>query len=170
MVVMVLPRRLARFNRVVTNRVTGPLAGRLPGFGVIIHRGRRSGREYRTPINIFRTSDGYVAALTYGVTDWARNVLAAGGCELETRGRRVPLTRPRLVHDPTRRDMPPVVRQLVGMIGVTDFLYLRTAPDADNVDRPVCWITWSTGRCCDVGRLGRCGRSCRIGWRCRATA
>ncbi|SCF06599.1 hypothetical protein GA0070607_5111 [Micromonospora coriariae] len=76
MLAMVLPRRLARFNRVVTNRVTGPLAGRLPGFGVIIHRGRRSGRVYRTPINIFRTSGGYVAALTYGFTDWARNVLA----------------------------------------------------------------------------------------------
>ncbi|WP_231929401.1 nitroreductase family deazaflavin-dependent oxidoreductase [Micromonospora inositola] len=134
MVAMVLPRRLARFNRVVTNRVTGPLAGWLPGFGVIIHRGRRSGREYRTPINIFRTSDGYVAALTYGVTDWARNVLAAGGCELEIRGRRARLTSPRLVHDPTRRDMPPVVRQVVGMIGATDFIHLRSAPDADQVD------------------------------------
>ncbi len=131
---MVLPRRLARFNRVVTNRVTGPLAGWLPGFGVVSPRGRRSGREYRTPINIFRTSDGYVAALTYGVTDWARNVLAAGGCELEIRRQRVPVTRPRLVHDPTRRDMPPVVRQLVGMIGVTDFLYLHTVAHADHVD------------------------------------
>jgi deazaflavin-dependent oxidoreductase (nitroreductase family) len=129
-VAMVLPKRLARFNRVVTNRVTGPLAGWLPGFGVIVHRGRRSGREYRTPINIFQTSDGYVAALTYGVTDWARNVMAAGGCELETRGRRVRLVGPRVVHDPTRRDMPAVVRQIVGMIGVTDFVYLRSVPDA----------------------------------------
>lgn len=122
---MVLPKRLARFNRVATNRVTGPLAGRLPGFGVVIHRGRRSGREYRTPVNAFRRPDGYVVALTYGVTDWARNVLAAGGCELETRGRRVRLTDPRLVQDPTRRDMPPLVRQLVGTLGVTEFLYLR---------------------------------------------
>ena len=131
---MVLPKRLARFNRVVTNRATGPLAGWLPGFGVIIHRGRRSGREYRTPINVFRTSDGYVVALTYGITDWAKNVLAAGGCELQTRRRRVRLTDPRLVHDPTRRDMPPVVRQIVGRIGVTDFLHLRTVPHADHVD------------------------------------
>lgn len=129
MVPMVLPKRLARFNRVVTNRVARPLAGWLPGFGVVIHRGRRSGRQYRTPINIFRTSDGYVAALTYGLTDWVRNVLAAGGCELEIRGRRVSLTDPRLVHDPTRRDMPPVVRQVVGMIGVADFLHLRTVSD-----------------------------------------
>jgi deazaflavin-dependent oxidoreductase (nitroreductase family) len=126
---MVLPKRLARFNRVATNRVARPVAGWLPGFGVVVHRGRRSGRQYRTPINIFRTSDGYVAALTYGITDWVRNVLAAGGCELETRGRRVALADPRLVHDPTRRDMPPVVRQVVGMIGVTDFLHLRAAPE-----------------------------------------
>lgn len=129
MVAVVLPKRLARFNRVATNRITGPLAGWLPGFGVVVHRGRRSGRSYRTPINIFRTPDGYVAALTYGVTDWARNVMATGGCELETRRKRVRLTDPRLVHDPGRRDMPPVIRQLVGIIGVTDFLYLRRPPD-----------------------------------------
>jgi deazaflavin-dependent oxidoreductase (nitroreductase family) len=133
-VAVVLPRRVARFNRVVTNRITGPLAGWLPGFGVVVHRGRRSGREFRTPINIFRTSDGYVAALTYGVTDWARNVITAGGCELETRRRRVRLTDPRLVHDPARHDMPLVVRQLVGIIGVTDFLYLRTVPEASDIN------------------------------------
>jgi len=125
---MVLPRRLALFNRVATNRVTRPVAGWLPGFGVVVHRGRRSGREYRTPINIFRISEGYVAALPYGVTDWARNVMAAGGCELQTRGRRRHLTHPSLVHDPNRRDIPPVIRQIVGMIGVTDFLYLRPGP------------------------------------------
>ncbi|HEX2772366.1 MAG TPA: nitroreductase family deazaflavin-dependent oxidoreductase [Micromonosporaceae bacterium] len=131
---VVLPRRLAGFNRLVTNRITSPLAGWLPGFGIVVHRGRRSGREYRTPINIFRTSDGYVAALTYGITDWARNVITAGGCELETRRQRVRLTDPRLVHDPTRHDMPPVVRQLVGIIGVTDVLYLRTVPKSGEVD------------------------------------
>jgi deazaflavin-dependent oxidoreductase (nitroreductase family) len=133
---VVLPRRLARFNRVVTNRIADPLAGWLPGFGVVVHRGRRSGRDYRTPINVFRTTEGYVAALTYGVTDWARNVLSAGGCELETRGRRVTLTDPRLVHDPSRHDMPPVVRQLLGGMGVRDFLYFRSVPKAGQESAP----------------------------------
>jgi deazaflavin-dependent oxidoreductase (nitroreductase family) len=122
---MVLPKRLARFNRVVSNRVLGPLAGVLPGFGVVIHRGRRSGREYRTPVNAFRTRDGYVVALTYGVGDWTRNVLAAGGCELETGHRRVGLTDPRLVHDPERRAAPVAIRPILAAIGVTDFLHLR---------------------------------------------
>ena len=126
---MVIPKRVARFNRIVTNRISDPLAGRLPGFGIVVHRGRRSGRPYRTPINVFRAPGGYVAALTYGTdTDWVKNVLAAGGCEMEVRRRRVRLTDPRVVHDESRRDMPPGVRQLLGLIGVTDFLHLATAP------------------------------------------
>jgi len=126
---MVIPKRVALFNRVVTNRITGHVAGRLPGFGIVLHRGRRSGHPYRTPINVFRGGDGYVAALTYGTdTDWVKNVLAAGGCELEVRRQRVRLTDPRVVHDETRSAMPPGVRQLLGMLGVTDFLYLAIAP------------------------------------------
>jgi deazaflavin-dependent oxidoreductase (nitroreductase family) len=126
---MVIPKRVARVNRVVTNRVAGHVAGRLPGFGIVQHRGRRSGRPYRTPINVFRVSGGYVAALTYGTdTDWVKNVLAAGGCELEVRRRRVRLTDPRVVHDETRHDMPLGVRQLLAVLGVTDFLYLAVAP------------------------------------------
>ncbi|MGH3476027.1 MAG: nitroreductase family deazaflavin-dependent oxidoreductase [Nocardioidaceae bacterium] len=120
---------MARVNRVVTNRVAGHVAGRLPGFGIVQHRGRRSGRPYRTPINVFRVSGGYVAALTYGTdTDWVKNVLAAGGCELEVRRRRVRLTDPRVVHDETRHDMPLGVRRLLAVLGVTDFLYLAVAP------------------------------------------
>ncbi|KAA9151210.1 nitroreductase family deazaflavin-dependent oxidoreductase [Amycolatopsis acidicola] len=123
---MVIPKRVARFNKIATNRVTGPLSTRLPGFGKVIHRGRKSGREYRTPVNVFHTSDGYVVALTYGPdSDWVRNVLAAGGCKLETRGRTVELTSPKLVHDETRAPMPFGVRQFLGLVGVTDFLYLK---------------------------------------------
>jgi hypothetical protein len=55
---------------------------------VVVHRGRRPGRRYRTPVNVFATEDGYRFALTYGPdTDWVRSVLAAGGCEQQTRGR-----------------------------------------------------------------------------------
>jgi deazaflavin-dependent oxidoreductase (nitroreductase family) len=126
---MVIPKRVARFNRVVTNRIARHVAGRLPGFGIVQHRGRRSGRLYRTPVNVFRVPGGYVAALTYGTdTDWLKNVLAAGGCVLVVRRRHVRLTDPRVVHDETRRDMPPGVRQLLAVLSVTDFLYLTVGP------------------------------------------
>ncbi|RJQ84351.1 nitroreductase family deazaflavin-dependent oxidoreductase [Amycolatopsis panacis] len=127
---MVLPAKIARFNRKVTNRITKPFAGVLPGFGVLVHRGRRSGREFRTPLNVFRTGDGFLVALTYGPdTDWVRNVFAAGGAELQTRGRTYRVTEPELRHDESRRSMPAGVRQVLGLVGVTDFLVLKTRAD-----------------------------------------
>jgi hypothetical protein len=74
-----LGRRTAHFNRRVTNRLTRPLARRLPGFGVVVHRGRTSGREFETPVNVFNAPSGYAIALTYGSdSDWVKNVLSAG--------------------------------------------------------------------------------------------
>lgn len=126
-----MPKRVARINRVATNRVTGLFAGWMPGFGVVRHRGRRSGRWYRTPVNAFRVPSGYVVALVYGEdSDWVRNVLAAGGCELDVGGRRVSAVDPRVVHDQTRRDAPPVFRLALRLLGVADFVYLTTAPPA----------------------------------------
>lgn len=123
---MPLPRALARFNRRVTNQVTGRFAGRLPGFAIVVHRGRASGREYRTPVNAFRRrGGGYVIAMTYGPdSQWARNVLAQGGGTLETRGRRVEVTNPRIVRDPARRLVPAPVRPILRLIDVDRFLEL----------------------------------------------
>ena len=78
-----LARKVAHFNKRVTNRISGPLAPHLPGFGVVGHVGRTSGRRYETPVNVFRRPGGFVIALTYGTqADWVRNVLAADGCTL----------------------------------------------------------------------------------------
>lgn len=128
---MPAPRWLARFNRHVTNRILGRLAPYVPGFGVITHTGRKTHRRYRTPVNVFRRPGGYVVALTYGPeADWVRNVLANGGCTLETRGRRVRLTQPRLFHDEQRRAMPAPVRPFLGLLHVYDFLELQQVAGA----------------------------------------
>lgn len=122
---MPAPRWMARVNRRFTNRVTGTFSPFLPGFGVVLHEGRRSGRSYRTPVNVFRSRDGYLVALTYGAdADWVRNVLAHGGCELLTRGRRIRCRNPRLVHDDSRHGVPPPVRIPLGALRVADFLHL----------------------------------------------
>jgi deazaflavin-dependent oxidoreductase (nitroreductase family) len=123
---MPLPRGLARFNLVVTNRVTGRFAGRLPGFGIVVHIGRKSGIERRSPVNVFRDGERYVLALTYGRdAQWVRNVMAAGGCELITRGRRIRLQEPELVHDPSRLLVPRPVAAILGALDVEDFLVAR---------------------------------------------
>ena len=128
---MPIPRMVRRWNKAGLNRVTKPIACWMPGLGVVVHRGRRSGRLYQTPVSVFPADDGYVLALTYGQdTDWVKNVLAAGGCELRTRGRVIRLVSPRLFHDQSRRDIRPVERQVLRVLGVADFLSLKTAPPA----------------------------------------
>jgi deazaflavin-dependent oxidoreductase (nitroreductase family) len=121
-----LARRIAHFNKHVTNRVTRPLAPHLPGFGVVLHTGRTSGKHYETPVNVFTRPSGCVIALTYGTeSDWVRNVVAAGGCELITRGRRYRLSTPEIVHDEAREDASPIARPILRLIGAADFMRLR---------------------------------------------
>lgn len=134
---MPAPRWLAHFNRHVTNRLLSPMAARRGGFGIVIHTGRKSQRQYRTPVNIFPIDGGYTIGLTYGRdSEWVRNVLAKGGCQLETEGRILRLTNPRLTNDRRRRDqivqtLPRALRPLLDLVAVSDFL------DLDLVDDPV---------------------------------
>jgi len=119
---------VAGFNLAVTNRITSRFADRLPGFGILTHVGRKSGRVYRTPVNVFRAPEGFLIALTYGrESEWVKNVLAAGGCELETRGVSNKLNAPAIMHDPTRRRFPFPVRIVLRLIGATDFMRLSTS-------------------------------------------
>ncbi len=94
-----LPRRLARFNRVVTNPIQGVYAWLLPPWAVICHRGRRTARAYRTPVLAVKRGDTVAVAVLYGEeSDWVRNLLAAGGGQLVRAGRTYELAAPRLVH------------------------------------------------------------------------
>jgi hypothetical protein len=58
-------RWLAKINIALTNRVTGVFADWLPDFGILTHVGQKSGKVYRTPVNVFRASNGFIIALTY---------------------------------------------------------------------------------------------------------
>ncbi len=122
---MPLPRALGRFNVRVTNRILGPIVMHVPGFGRVVHVGRRTGRVYRSPVMLFRTGDSAVFAMTYGPdTDWARNVLAAGTCRFESARATLSLGAPTLVHDETRRLVPRLVRPALRLLGASDFLVL----------------------------------------------
>jgi deazaflavin-dependent oxidoreductase (nitroreductase family) len=127
----VRPTRM-QFLRPFTVRFVNPLtrlvAGWLPGFGILVYRGRHSGREYRTPMNVFRRGDEVVLALTYGSdVQWVKNIVAAGGCRVLTRGRELDLVAPELLVDPERRLMPSPVRQFLGFMHVSEFMRLRIA-------------------------------------------
>jgi deazaflavin-dependent oxidoreductase (nitroreductase family) len=118
-------RWLARFNIAVTNRITSLFAGCLPGFGILTHVGRKSGKVYRTPVNVFRAPNGFIIALTYSSqSEWVKNVLAAGGCELKTRGKTYQLSAPKVVRDPTRRRFPLPVRIVLKVVGADEYMEL----------------------------------------------
>jgi deazaflavin-dependent oxidoreductase (nitroreductase family) len=124
--------RMWRYRHVVHryfNPLTRPFARRLPAFAVLTHRGRTSGRMYRTPINVFPRGDVYYFFLTYGSdVQWVKNVLAAGSCTIETRGRVVELVEPELITDPELRPAPPLVRLLERRIaGVTQYVRMRAS-------------------------------------------
>lgn len=121
-----LGRRLARFNRAVTNKVALRVAGVLPGMGIVMHVGRRTRRVYRTPVMVFFTKDGCRVALTYGrESDWVRNAVAHGAVRLVSRGRELELTDPEVVHDQHRQHVPLPARLVLGILRVEDFLDLR---------------------------------------------
>ncbi len=118
-------RWLAKINIAFTNRITGLFAGWLPGFGILTHVGRKSGKVYRTPINVFRASNGFIIALTYSSqSEWVKNVLVAGGCELKTRGMEYQLFSPSVVRDPTRRRFPVPVRAVLRVVGADEYMEL----------------------------------------------
>lgn len=125
-----MARTRMTFLRPFTTRLFNPLsrhfAGWLPGFGILSYVGRKSGRLYRTPLNVFKRGDSYVFALTYGSeVDWVRNVLAAGHADLRTRGRDIHLVEPELFVDPTRHLMPLPVRIVLRLNDVQEFLRVK---------------------------------------------
>ena len=141
-------RTRLQFLRPFTMRFVNPLtrlvAGWLPGFGLLLYRGRTSGREYRTPMNVFRQGDEYVFALTYGAdVHWVKNILAAGECRLKTLGRELRLVEPRLYSDPARRDMPFPVRQFLGLLNVSAFLRMRIASTGATAGRAIAENQWA---------------------------
>lgn len=123
---MLLPRWLARANKAGLNRVAKHVVPWLPPFALIVHHGRKSGHRYETPVMVFREGDRFLIALTYGGdhTDWVKNVVAGKGCELRTGGRAYRVGTPHVYQDESRSGIRPVERQVLRLLGTTDFLSL----------------------------------------------
>ena len=95
---MKLSRRVARFNRVINNPIQGAYAWLLPPWAIVLHRGRRSGREYRTPLLAFKRDRTLIIALLYGErSEWLRNLNAAGDGYVIRGGRTLKVGPPRVI-------------------------------------------------------------------------
>jgi deazaflavin-dependent oxidoreductase (nitroreductase family) len=113
-----MPAWLPAINERVVNPVQRLWAPWLPPWALIVHRGRRSGTEYRTPVLAWRSGATLYVVLYYGVrAQWVRNLMAAGGGEVVRRGRRERIASVRIVRDGAA-PVPAMVRVLGGGLPV----------------------------------------------------
>jgi len=88
--------RLARMTAPATRALAGHRF--FPLWAVVHHRGRKTGRELSVPVAVRATPAAFLVALPWGPgTNWARNVLAAGGCVVRWRGADHRVTAPEVV-------------------------------------------------------------------------
>ena len=106
-----------------------PLAGKRwnPIFAVVEHRGRKTGRVYRTPVAARRKGDGFFIALAFGAqVDWYRNLVAAGGGTIHWRGEVHSVTAPERVDATTvLMTFDPVQRLLLRIAGIDGYVQVR---------------------------------------------
>jgi deazaflavin-dependent oxidoreductase (nitroreductase family) len=132
---MSIGRRLfvavTRISSPITLRIAG--SELIPVWGVLHHRGRKSGRAYATPLAVLATADGFLLPLPFGEgTDWCRNVRAGGGV-IRWRGIDQRVEQPEII---SAAEASPgfsaVLRPIVRVMGIKKFLRVRRAVVAND--------------------------------------
>ncbi len=109
---MLFPTWIDRLQMKYMNPVMRRVARFLPTFVVINHRGRKSGKPYRTVVNAYRKGDVVAILLGHGKTDWVKNLLAAGEADLQLRNRDVHITNLRVLPTGADGDGLPFIARL----------------------------------------------------------
>jgi deazaflavin-dependent oxidoreductase (nitroreductase family) len=130
------PRGRDPIRRIIaaTNPILRPLAGtrwfRL--WGVVHHTGRKSGTPYATPVVVRRYGDGFVIPMPFGDrTNWANNVVAAGGASIRWAGRTYHVTDPRIVDAAeAMAAFDSIQRALLPRFGISRVLEVTEVPEA----------------------------------------
>ena len=130
-------RRLIRSVARVVNPLVLRVAGRrhMPVLGILHHRGRKTGQPYATPLGIRPAArgGGFVMPLTFGeAAGWYRNVRAADSAVITWRGSDHTVADPVIVGEEVALPAFPRYERLsLRLIGVRQFVWLRSAPAAE---------------------------------------
>jgi deazaflavin-dependent oxidoreductase (nitroreductase family) len=116
---MVFPPLVHRLQVKYMNPVVKKVARFLPSLAVIEHRGRTSGKDYKTVVNAYRKGNTLAIILGHGKADWVKNVLAAGEADMHLFRQDAHIVNPRVVpagtDDPA---LPAVARRAARRIAV----------------------------------------------------
>jgi deazaflavin-dependent oxidoreductase (nitroreductase family) len=128
------PRPLLRAIRVWNKYVLNPLMGRFAGrknsyAAAIRHTGRKSGKQYSTPVGVVRAQDVFVIPLAYGThVDWLQNVIAAGQATVTAEGEAHDVTEPQVIGAATALPMlPSRQRRTYERMGIAQYLKVTLA-------------------------------------------
>ena len=116
------------FNKHVLNPAMMALDRRHFYAATLRHEGRRTGKEYATPVTAEPTEDGFVIPLSYGEeVDWLRNVRAAGRCTIESRDGTYTIGGPEVVDRATALSAAgPRARLMFRAFGLDSYLKVHT--------------------------------------------
>jgi deazaflavin-dependent oxidoreductase (nitroreductase family) len=128
------PRPLLAAVRVSNKYLLNPLvrtrAGRKNGYAAAIaHTGRKSGKQYSTPVGAERVQDGFIIPLGYGTqVDWLQNVIAAGRATISANGETHDVTEPEVIDAAAALPgLPPKRRRTFERLGITQYLKVKIA-------------------------------------------
>jgi deazaflavin-dependent oxidoreductase (nitroreductase family) len=125
---------------VINPKILRAVARGESNYAVVHHVGRRSGTTYQTPVEAYRTAEGILILLPYGpVTDWCRNVLAAGHCTVTVDGQDLALSAPEVVQaGVAEARVPADVARRWHRQGIAHYLWIRSvlASDAEAKAEP----------------------------------
>jgi deazaflavin-dependent oxidoreductase (nitroreductase family) len=116
-------------------RVLNPFVARVAGgrwfpmWSLLNHRGHKSGRLYATPISALPKGEFFWLSLAFGEgAGWARNILAAGECELRYRAADYHLVDPVVVEaSSVPAQLPSLMRFGLPLMGASKVLRMRVA-------------------------------------------
>ncbi len=112
----------------VNKRVFNPLTLRRGTSPTLTHIGRKSGKEFITPLDAYEVDGGYVFMLVYGPRcDWARNILASGSATLRKDGETYDLTNPRVIDTAAAAGLLQEKLKIPKYVEIDEFLHMDLA-------------------------------------------
>jgi len=116
---------MARFFGPVAKPVAGTRV--FPLWAILRHTGRTSGKANSTPIVALHAPDGFLIPLPFGdATQWAKNLLAAGGGSIRSAGREHQIVEPRIIDSAAATPyLPAFIRFAARRLGLRHWVLVR---------------------------------------------